>query len=143
MVDVSMILERLKRLAEYVEFLERHKKVIYEEFVADKSIEYSVERALQIAIQIVIDIAAHILSTTSNLTANDYADAIVKLAKIDVIPAEFAERIKGMPKFRNVLVHEYVSIDTYFPLPLFEGSHIQGDCSMIFQICFWMGRSSG
>ncbi len=42
MVDVPMIQERLKRLAEYVEFLERHRKVTYEEFVADKSIEYSV-----------------------------------------------------------------------------------------------------
>lgn len=112
MVDVPMIRERLKRLAEYVEFLERHKKITYEEFIADKSIEYSVERALQIAIQIVIDIAAHILSTTSNLTANDYADAIVKLAKLDVIPADFAKRIKVMPKFRNILVHEYVEIDT-------------------------------
>lgn len=111
MVDVPMIQERLKRLAECVEFLERHKNVAYEQFVADKSIEYSVERALQIAIQIVIDIAAHILSTTSNLTATDYADAISKLARLDVIPADFAERIKAMPKFRNILVHEYAALD--------------------------------
>lgn len=64
------------------------------------------------AIQIVVDIAAHILSTTSNLAVQDYTDAIVQLAKVGVIPAEFAEKIKGMPKFRNILVHQYAEIDT-------------------------------
>ncbi len=112
MVDVLMIQERLKRLAQYVEFLEKRKTVSYEEFDEDKTIEWSVERALQVAIQIVVDISTHILNTTSNLTPQDYADAIIKLGKIGVIPADFAKKIERMPGFRNILVHQYAEIDT-------------------------------
>jgi uncharacterized protein YutE (UPF0331/DUF86 family) len=111
MVDVAMILERLKRLAEYLAFLEQHKSLAYEEFVKDKTIEFSVERVLQLAIQIVVDIATHILATASNVTPEDYTDAIIKLAEVGVIPAAYAVKIMAMPKFRNILVHEYVNID--------------------------------
>jgi uncharacterized protein YutE (UPF0331/DUF86 family) len=107
-----MILERLKRLAEYVEFLNRKKSMRREEFLQDQESQLAVERALQLAIQIVIDIATHILSTASNETPKDYREAISKLARIGVIPVAFANKIAPMPGFRNVLVHEYVDIDT-------------------------------
>ncbi len=112
MADVKMILERLKRLAEYVEFLNRKKSLRREEFLKDQESQLAVERALQLAIQIIIDIATHILATTSNVTPKDYSDAIIKLAQIGVIPATFANKIAPMPRFRNVLVHDYVDIDT-------------------------------
>jgi uncharacterized protein YutE (UPF0331/DUF86 family) len=111
MADVKMILERLKRLAEYVEFLNRKKSLRREEFLQSQESQLAVERALQLAIQIVIDIATHILSTTSNETPKDYSEAIIKLARIGVIPTAFANKIAPMPRFRNVLVHEYVDID--------------------------------
>lgn len=112
MADVQMILERLKRLAAYVEFLNRKRSLRREEFLQNQESQLAVERALQLAIQIVIDIATHILSTTSNETAKDYRDAIIKLARIGVIPTTFANKIAPMPGFRNVLVHEYVDLDT-------------------------------
>ncbi len=112
MADTQMILERLKRLAEYVEFLKRKRSLRREEFLGDQESQLSVERALQLAIQIVIDIASHILATTSNVTPQDYSDAIIKLAQVGVIPTTFASKIAPMPRFRNVLVHEYVDIDT-------------------------------
>lgn len=111
MADAKMILERLKRLAEFVEFLNRKKSLRREEFLQDQESQLAVERALQLAIQIVIDIATHILATTSNVTPKDYRDAILKLAHIGVIPTTFAERIASMPGFRNVLVHDYIEID--------------------------------
>lgn len=110
-LDVPMILERLKRLAEYLEFLNRRKGLTYQEFVGDKTNEWSVERALQISIQIIIDIANHILVTSSNLTPEDYSDAILKLGTTGVIPREYAERIAPMPGFRNILVHGYAELD--------------------------------
>lgn len=112
MADAKMILERLKRLAEFVEFLNRKKSLRREEFLQDQESQLAVERALQLAIQIVIDIATHILATTSNVTPKDYRNAILKLAYIGVIPTTFAERIASMPGFRNVLVHDYIEIDT-------------------------------
>lgn len=112
MADAKLIAERLKRLAELVAFLNRKKSLQRDEFLQDQESQLAVERALQLAIQIVIDIATHILATSSNVTPQDYADALRKLAQIKVIPSEFARRIAPMPGFRNVLVHEYIEIDT-------------------------------
>ena len=112
MAYTQMILERLKRLAQYVEFLKRKRALRREEFLGDQESQLSVERALQLAIQIVIDIASHILATMSNVTPQDYSDAIVKLAQVGVIPTTFANKIASMPRFRNVLVHEYIDVDT-------------------------------
>jgi uncharacterized protein YutE (UPF0331/DUF86 family) len=111
MVDVAMILERLKKLAEYLEFLDAKKALSFAEYLKDRETQLAVERALQLAIQIVVDIATHILTTTSNKTPQDYSDAVVKLAEIGVIPAAYAGKIMAMPKFRNILVHEYIDIN--------------------------------
>ncbi len=111
MTDVAMMLERLKKLAQYLEFLEKEKSLTYEQYVQNQTAQFAVERALQLAIQVVVDIATHILSTSGNLVPDDYRDAILKLAQAGVIPSDYASRIAGMAGFRNVLVHQYVSID--------------------------------
>jgi hypothetical protein len=49
MVDVAMILERLKKLAEYLDFLNQKKSVTFEEYTRDKELQLAVERALQLA----------------------------------------------------------------------------------------------
>jgi uncharacterized protein YutE (UPF0331/DUF86 family) len=111
MTDVAMILERLKKLARYLEFLDKIKSLTYEQYVGNQATQFAVERALQLAIQVVVDIATHILSTSGNLAPDDYRDAILKLAQAGVIPNDYANRISGMAGFRNILVHQYVNID--------------------------------
>ena len=41
----------------------------------------------------------------------DYKEAILSLGKHGVLPTEFAERISKMSGFRNILVHEYLTVD--------------------------------
>ena len=36
------------------------------------------------------------------------AEAILILAEAEIIPKEFAEKIKGMPTFRNRIIHDYL-----------------------------------
>jgi uncharacterized protein YutE (UPF0331/DUF86 family) len=43
--------------------------------------------------------------------ATDYKGAVLSLGRHDVLPAEFAEKISGLAGFRNVLVHEYLTVD--------------------------------
>jgi uncharacterized protein YutE (UPF0331/DUF86 family) len=40
-----------------------------------------------------------------------YADIFPALAEIGVLPRDFADRLVGMAKFRNVLVHMYLQVD--------------------------------
>ncbi len=113
MTDVAMILERLKKLAEYLEFLDKKRSLTYEQYISDQGTQLAVERALQLAIQVVVDVATHILSTTGNQTPEDYRDSILKLAQAGVIPSDYANRVEGMAGFRNILVHQYISIDPH------------------------------
>lgn len=41
----------------------------------------------------------------------EYADILERLAERDVLPRDFAESIRGMAGFRNLLVHGYARVD--------------------------------
>lgn len=112
MVDVTMILERLKLLAVYIKLLREEQEHPFEEFKKDLRLQFVSEHALQLSIQIILDIATHILNSTTNESPKDYSDAIVKLGDARVIPQTFAMEISGMPKFRNVIVHHYADVDS-------------------------------
>lgn len=36
------------------------------------------------------------------------AEAILALSEVSIFPKEFAEKIKGMPAFRNRIIHDYL-----------------------------------
>ena len=60
-----------------------------------------------ISIQIVIDIGNHILAELKESRIEEYADVIDKLGERQIIPEDFARRIRGITGLRNLLVHEY------------------------------------
>ncbi|OQX81996.1 MAG: hypothetical protein B6D56_00990 [Candidatus Omnitrophica bacterium 4484_70.1] len=61
--------------------------------------------------QIVIDVGNHILAAIGESQIEDYTDIIDKLGERNIISAEFAQSIRGMVGLRNILIHEYSSID--------------------------------
>lgn len=70
-----------------------------------KAIKYS----LACAIQDVIRICAHIATALSLWKVRESeAEAILALSEAGIIPKEFAEKIKGMPSFRNRIIHDYL-----------------------------------
>jgi uncharacterized protein YutE (UPF0331/DUF86 family) len=36
------------------------------------------------------------------------AEAVLALSEVKIIPKEFAEKMKGMPSFRNRIIHDYL-----------------------------------
>lgn len=70
-----------------------------------KSIKYT----LACAIQDICRISLHI-SVALGLTKvrESESEAILALGSAEVIPKEFAEKIKGMPAFRNRIIHDYL-----------------------------------
>lgn len=111
MVKVQEIQSRLIKLGEYVEALERYSRLTREQVSQNPDTEWAIERVLQNCIQIVVDIATHISAATGNKRADDYEQAIQLLGAIGVLPRDFAQSIKGIAGFRNILVHGYLDID--------------------------------
>ncbi len=88
-------------------------KIQYDEFARDHVLYGSAERDFQVAIQAALDIASLILADQSMDIPAEYSSIFPKLSEIGVIPMDFAQRLVGMAKFRNVLVHLYLEVDLH------------------------------
>lgn len=60
--------------------------------------------------QLVIDIASE-LSARQGLAFDDYTAAVRNLGRLDLVDDATLAELEAMPGFRNVLVHEYVTLD--------------------------------
>ncbi|MFQ5825103.1 MAG: DUF86 domain-containing protein [bacterium] len=111
MIKRETIDRHLLDLAEKVRFLRTYKKYSLKDFEENLTIQFSAERAMQVAIQNVIDIGSHLLAAKLVNFVEDYKDVIVKLGQEEIIPKKFADSIKKMASFRNILVHNYIDVD--------------------------------
>jgi uncharacterized protein YutE (UPF0331/DUF86 family) len=81
------------------------------EFDQDTYLRDIVERNLEIAAQCCIDISHRIISLEGARKPVDYYDAILRMGELGVLPTEFARHLAPLAGFRNILVHEYLSVD--------------------------------
>jgi len=111
-------LVRKERILEYLDNINRQIEDVQsiplpgKEFFLDtgktiqiKAIKYS----LACAIQDVSRVCAHIASALSLWKVRESeSEAILALTDVGILPREFAEKIKGMPAFRNRIIHDYL-----------------------------------
>lgn len=112
MVDKKIILKHLNELEKCIKQLNKHKNCTVSQLLSDFDLRWAVERGLQLAIQNVLDISSHILVEAGVNGIDDYTAMIDQMGVKGVIPKDFAKKIRGMAGLRNVLVHDYVDIDT-------------------------------
>lgn len=77
---------------------------------SDLTLHNDVLFSLLRACQAVIDIAGE-LGARRGLRFQDYTEAVRSLRELGEFPPELVERLEGLPGFRNVLIHEYVTLD--------------------------------
>lgn len=100
-------------IANCVNVLRTFRPLTYEEFARDYILTGAAERNFQVAIQAALDIASLILAHQTTILPKEYKDLFPALAQIGVLPADFAQRLVAMAKFRNVLVHLYLEVDLH------------------------------
>jgi len=111
MTDTSLIRKKLSELENNIQTLERLRSYSLTDLQNDKEKAWSVEHGLQLSIQIIIDTGNHILAAKGEQEVEEYVDIIDKLGERAIVPSEFAQAIRGMAGFRNILIHEYASVD--------------------------------
>ena len=122
-------LVRKERILDYLENIERQMKDIQSIHVDGKDFFLETKNSIQIkaikyslacAIQDVTRISVHLASALSLWKVRESeAEAILALSQAGILPKQFAERIKGMPAFRNRIVHDYLP-NEFDALKLFE-----------------------
>lgn len=98
-------------IADCVNALKELCPLTYDEFAREHVLVGSAERDFQVAIQAALDIGAHLLADLSAQVPSDYRDIFPKMAEVGILPSDFAQKLVGMAKFRNVLVHIYLEVD--------------------------------
>ena len=98
-------------MREYLGYLEKLKDAPLETFVTDFKTRGATERYLHLAIEAVIDIGNEIISALQLKRPEGYRDIPHILAEAGIIPEDFGDDIAKMIGFRNLLVHDYASID--------------------------------
>jgi len=111
-------LVRKDRIIEYLNNIERQIEDIKSIPVSSKDFFLDKKNTIQIkaikyslacAIQDVTRICIHITSALSLWKVRESeTEAILALSEAEIIPREFAETIKGMPAFRNRIIHDYL-----------------------------------
>ena len=112
MLDKNVVLARLARLDEYISRLKRFENISLKEYLNDYDLQAIVERNLQLAIQVCIDIANYIVARKKLAFPVEQENIFLILGREEIIPQKLAARIKGMVNFRNILVHDYMDIDS-------------------------------
>jgi uncharacterized protein YutE (UPF0331/DUF86 family) len=112
LVDKALILRKLAELEEYLEQIREFSAISEEEYSGDWKIRRIVERQLQIMIELCIDITGHIISDRKLRVPTSYADTFKSLAEAGLITPDTLDIMGKMAKFRNIVVHQYESVDT-------------------------------
>jgi uncharacterized protein YutE (UPF0331/DUF86 family) len=111
-IDSQVIKARLRRLEKCLKKLTALAATKYEDFAADEDLQDRAERNFQVAIECCLDIGTHIIAALNLGDLLAYADVFRILGEKEILPRDFAEKIEKMAGFRNVLVHDYLEIDT-------------------------------
>lgn len=101
----------MDELNERLSRLEPLRNKAREDFDEDAYLRDIVERNLEIAAQCCIDIGNRIISLEKAQKPRDYHETIIRMGELGVLPPDFARSLAPIAGFRNILVHEYLSVD--------------------------------
>ncbi len=111
MPDFRSIWPKLEQLEEDRERLESHRQLSHEEFLNNAIIQYATCYLFVRAIQGCLDIGTQLIAILGLRKPKDNADIFRVLAEESILPQDFAQRLTGMVRFRNILVHRYHVVD--------------------------------
>jgi len=99
--ELHLATEKLKNLSQTSQ----------ERFLRDFEKTDSAKYNFIVAIKAAIDISNHLIASRSLGTPEEYADIFRMMNKAGVFDNEFTERLVQMARFRNLLVHQYWTVD--------------------------------
>jgi len=88
-----------------------------DQFVKNEDAIDITENRLRRALEALFDLGRHLVVKSGLGIPQDYRSVIEKLKEAQILPADFAEHIKGMAGYRTRLIYEYNKVT---PKELYE-----------------------
>jgi uncharacterized protein YutE (UPF0331/DUF86 family) len=120
MIKPAVILQLLESLREQITLLEPLQSESLANLMADPLRYNGLLHLMQTSVEHVTDVGAHLLAGSGLEVPDEYKQIITKMGQHDILPYEFANRIAPMASFRNIVVHQYLTVD---PVRVYE--HLQ------------------
>ena len=111
MVEPDVVARRLLSLHESLKELEREAAGDAHALARDSILRAAVERWIQVAIESCIDVAYHIVASEGWTPPESGRAAFASLASHGKLPPDLAGRLADAAALRNLLVHDYVTVD--------------------------------
>jgi uncharacterized protein YutE (UPF0331/DUF86 family) len=110
-LNPDLVRTRCAEIEESVGRLERLRALSREQFLADQdALDIACYRLL-VAIEAALALCFHVSAKRLQKVPEEYAACFGILREAGILPAELAERLQRMARFRNLLVHMYWKID--------------------------------
>jgi len=107
----DVVIKRLELIREQVKHLRTKQDLSIKQLADDPIAWNAVLHLLQTSAECLTDICAHLLSEKNYQLPDAHREIIVMAGRSRILPYDFAERVAPMASFRNIVVHQYLSID--------------------------------
>lgn len=111
MPNKELLFKKIQEILKQLSHLKELCALRPEKLFGDESRYYFAERVMERLIGAAIDINMHLVSDLRGETPKDYFSSFTALAELKILPRAFAQRIALSTSLRNILVHEYQSIE--------------------------------
>lgn len=129
MVDERIVSKKLEQIEQYHgELRAKRHSISRDTFLTDITEQRAVERMFENVIQATIDLSKHVATTEFDYDGDRSREAIEILEENDVLEPDTARTVIDAVGFRNILAHEYGSVD---PERVF--TYLQGELSIYEQ----------
>ncbi len=110
-INSDFLKEKFAYSKKYIERLRSIIVISEKIFLDDFSLQLESERIFEVLSQLMLDICTHIIAHSSETPPSTYSDCMRKLVDVGVINEEESINFIKIVKMRNLLIHQYGTID--------------------------------
>lgn len=110
-VDADVVLMKLKLMQALLDDLETVPPVTAELLHDERMLRHGVERILTQLVELAAGINSHLAAARLGRGAASYVESFALAVRAGALTQELADRLAPSAGLRNVLVHEYVTVD--------------------------------
>ncbi len=110
-VDPAIVQERLKLMHALLADLDLVGAVTPERLENERLTRHAIERIVTQLVDLAVAINSHIVAATKAEVPATYRESFTAVAKAGVITSELAAELAPSAGLRNILTHEYVTVD--------------------------------
>jgi uncharacterized protein YutE (UPF0331/DUF86 family)/predicted nucleotidyltransferase len=110
-IDREKVLSQVRLLEVDLRRLREKAALAEETYLADPDAQDVVMRRFQTALESCVNIGNHLIARLRLRLAEDYATVFAILGEAGILSRELADRMTGLARFRNLLVHLYWRVD--------------------------------